>query len=293
MLPQYPPSPCDAHPVYFFSGVNTPELLAIMARRHAAAMVNALSAGQPALVQAYNAYPDVRIALDSGAFQKNTNLEGYASLMRRIGWRMEWCASLDVLHNQEASDDNYAQLRALLARDEEALDKLVYIYQCQSKGARWSRKGDLSALTRALEHHPFIAVGGIVPVLQRSLTEAIDVLGAIGEVLDAADARCHVFGIGNQTLLAFTCSQRWFRSSDSSRWLHGLSSRLLLTLDGGSLSAHNLAFSGLECAEQNVAAMLSWLRPASARQLTLFPDDDEVGCRSRRMLPMPRKKCLR
>src|SRR5579885_2377466 len=230
---------------YFYSGVNKPVLLEVLARQRASGMVNALYAGQRKLLEAYDRYPEVVLTLDSAACQGYQNVEAYARLIRRVGWRMLWIANMDVLHNQKASDEQYQRLRRLLADDEEARAKLLWIYQCQSRADTWHHQGDLDALRRAVEHHRFIGIGGFISVIERDLSEAQDVLGVIGEVLDEADAEAHVFGLGNFSLLLFACSQRWFRSADSTRWLRGLSYRLLLTTDGKIMSERKLTFIGI------------------------------------------------
>jgi hypothetical protein len=260
---------------YYYSGVNKPALLEVLARKSASGMVNALYAGQRALLEAYERYPGVSLALDSGAYQGYCDVEGYARLIRKIGVRMTWCASMDALHNQRRSDEQYQRLMRLLADDENIRGKILWIYQCQSRGDQWNRQGDLDALRRATEKHRCIGIGGLVSVLSRDPAEAQDLLGTIGNVLDEADAQAHVFGLGNFALLLFACAQRWFRSADSTRWLQGLSSRTLLTTDGKTISAHKLTFTGLQCAEQNVGAMQTWFRPGVIRQLFLFPDPDK------------------
>jgi hypothetical protein len=194
---------------------------------------------------------------------------------------------MDILHNQQASDEHYQRLRRLLADEEEVRDKLLWIYQCQSRGKSWHRRGDLDTLRRAVERSRFVGIGGLVSVLERDLSEAQDILGALGEVLDQADAQAHVFGLGNFALLLFAQTQRWFRSADSARWLQGLSSRTLLTTDGKVISARTLTFTGMQCAEQNVAAMQAWLQPDKARQLFLFPDPDEDDSLTNRSLHCP------
>ena len=56
-------------------------------------MVNALDACQPRLLEAYGHFPTLPLSLDSGAFQGNTNLDGYC----RVGERFVWVANLDVI----------------------------------------------------------------------------------------------------------------------------------------------------------------------------------------------------
>ncbi len=261
-------------PQIFFSGLNRPVFFELLARQQAAGMLNAKSAMEPAVLRACREYPSVLLTMDSGAFQGNRDLEGYVRCIQQLFHRLQWYVSLDVLHNQEATDTNYQMLSRLLTSEQAA--KLLYVYQAQSRGTYWCRTGDLEALRRAANKHHFIAIGGLVSVLNRNLQEAMDLLAAIGEILTAADAEAHLLGVGNYSLLAAFGNACWFRSADSARWLQGLSSGLLLTCDGRSLNAHRLclALSGLQSAEQNVRAMLSWLQPGRAHQLALFPDDD-------------------
>ncbi len=50
--------------MYSYSGVNKPALLEVLARKSASGMVNALYAGQRALLEAYARYPEVGLVLD-------------------------------------------------------------------------------------------------------------------------------------------------------------------------------------------------------------------------------------
>lgn len=54
-------------PSSFFSGVNTPALVHVLKRSQAAGMLNAFSAGEPRLREAYMRAPEVEWVLDSGA----------------------------------------------------------------------------------------------------------------------------------------------------------------------------------------------------------------------------------
>src|SRR5215469_16670362 len=110
---------------YYHSGVNRPVLLGVLARRHASGMVNALSAGEPALVAAYKRYPEVGLVMDSGACQGYRDVDAYARLIKRLGKRMLWCSNMDELHNQQESDERYQRLRHLLADDEDVREKLL------------------------------------------------------------------------------------------------------------------------------------------------------------------------
>lgn len=257
---------------YFFSGIDKPALLEVLAQRRASGMVNALSAGQPALRQAYARWGNVALALDSGACQGNRQVERYARLIKELSSRMTFCSNLDVLHNQHRSNEHFHQLHHLLADDEQARSKLLWIYQCQSRGEFWHPQGDLDAFKRAVEQHKMVGIGGIVSVLERDLLEAHDLLCTLGAILSEAGAQAHIFGLGNYPLLRFCVTQPWFRSADSARWLHGVKSRTLLTRDGHILDGKKLLFSGLQCAQNNVCAIQEWMQPGiSVSPLSAVP----------------------
>lgn len=239
-------------------------------------MVNALSAGQPRLRQAYVRWNQVEMALDSGACQGNRNVERYARLVRALCPRMTFCSNLDVLHNQYQSDEHFRQLQRLLMKDEQACTRLLWVYQCQSRGSRWHPQGDMDALRRALERHTFIGIGGFVSILERDLIEAQDVLSALGAILNEAGAQAHIFGLCSYPLLRWCVTQPWFRSADSARWLHGLSSRTLLTRDGHTLSGKQLLFTGLQCAAQNVAVIQEWMQPETGISPSPFPSSSHI-----------------
>jgi len=262
-------------PQMYFSGLNRPPFFEILARQQAAGMLNALSAREPAVLRACREYPSVLLTMDSGAFQGNRDLEGYVRCIQQLFHRLQWYTTLDVVHNQQATDANYKILSRMLTEEQAA--KLLYVYQAQSRGSHWCRTGDLETLRRAADQHRFLGIGGLVSVLNRNLQEAMDLLAAIGEVLISTNTEAHLLGAGNYSLLAAFSSARWFRSADSARWLQGLSSGLLLTCDGRSLNAHRLrlALTGMQCAEQNLRATLSWLQPGRVHQLALFPDVEE------------------
>ena len=266
-------------PALYFSGINKPFQIELLARLGAAGMLNALTAGQPGVIAACQHNPDVPLALDSAAYQGYTDVEAYARLIRRVGRRMVFCSNLDVLHNQARSDEHYQRLTSQLADDEDLRARLLWVYQSQSRGSDFSRKGDLEALRRTLGMLRLarVGVGGLVSVLERNIHEALDIIGDIGEVLSEAGAQGHFFGIGNYTVLASIWNERWFHSSDSSRWWQEALSCVLLTSDGRRLSAHNLCLSLPQRAEQNMGSVLAWTRPGAFHQLALFTDPEEAA----------------
>ena len=266
-------------PALYFSGINKPLQIELLARLRAAGMLNALTAGQPRVLAACRRHPDVPLSLDSAAYQGYTDVEAYARLIRRVGRRMDFCSNLDVLHNQARSDEHYQRLLSLLADEDDLRARLLWVYQSQSRGNAFSRQGDLEALRRALGtlRPARVGVGGLVPVLERNIHEALDIIGAIGAVLSEAGTQGHFFGIGNYTVLASIWNERWFHSSDSSRWWQEALSCVLLTSDGRRLSAHTLSLSLPQRAEQNMGSVLAWTRPGAFHQLALFTDPEEAA----------------
>ncbi|MGH9821694.1 MAG: hypothetical protein ACREDR_00325 [Blastocatellia bacterium] len=266
-------------PVLYFSGINKPFQIELLAHLRAAGMLNALTAGQPRVLAACRRNPGVPLALDSAAYQGYTDVEAYARLIRRVGRSMDFCSNLDVLHNQARSDEHYQRLLSLLADEDDLRARLLWVYQSQSRGDAFSRQGDLEALRRALGalRPARVGVGGLVPVLERNIHEALDIIGAIGKVLSEAGAQGHFFGIGNYTVLASIWNERWFHSSDSSRWWQEALSRVLLTSDGRRLGAHTLSLSLPQRAEQNMSSVLAWTRPGALHQLALFPGEEEAA----------------
>lgn len=265
-------------PTFYFSGINKPFQIELLARFRAAGMLNALTCGQPKVLAACQRNSEVLLALDSGAYQGYIDVEAYARLIRLVGRRMAFCSNLDVLHNQARSNEHHQRLTSLLADDEDLSARLLWVYQSQSRGGHWSRKGDLEALRRALGTFSpgTVGVGGLVSILERNIHEALDIIGEIGTVLSEAGAQGHFFGIGNYTVLATIWNEPWFHSSDSSRWWQEALSCILLTSDGRRLSAHNLSLSLAQRAEQNMGSVLAWTRPGSFHQLALFPDAEEA-----------------
>jgi hypothetical protein len=266
---------------FFFSGIDKPPLVALLAKQQACGMLNANSAAEPALQEAIARHPTVRFILDSGSVQDNRNIQAYARLVMLMEHRVEWAANLDAIDNQDMSDRHFQTLQALLARKEQARAKLLWIYQCQSRGAFWHPDGDLDRLKRAVEQHQFIGLGGLRSVFLRDLFRAQDLLDTIGDILDAAGAQAHVFGLGSYSLLSCCLTQRWFRSADSARWLQGLRSHLLLTVDGTAMSGTSLTFSGLQCAEHNVRAIQAWMQSSGS-----IPRPASLDTRSRTAHPV-------
>lgn len=222
--------------------------MALLAAEGAAGMVNASVATQEAMLRAYRRWPEVPLVLDSGAFQRNTDLEGYAAIVHEVGSRFQWVANLDVIGDQEASDRNW---QSLIGMDCQPL----WIYQVEGG---WSLN-DLENTMQTLPHH--IGVGGLVPVIKRSPDEALRLIERIGRRLERHWAKAHFFGVGSSFILAPFASEGWFASADSQSWLAGFKARELLTGDGRRVTceALGLEFTRDECAAQNIRQIHSWI----------------------------------
>jgi len=233
--------------VYHFSGIDRVAFLDLLAREGAAGMVNALIAEQPAMLASYLRWPEIPLVGDSAAFQGNQDLEGYASLVKRLAARFLWWANLDVIGNQEASDRNWAALAERGA-------KTLWIYQV--RGGR-----DLDYMQGMAATQGLIGIGGLVPVLKQDARGAMDLIGSIGERLALVNARAHFFGLASPAVLAAFASAPWFASADSQAWLCGFKVRELITRDGRRVKADKLGLSLTkeECAGQNIRQFHGWL----------------------------------
>ena len=242
---------------YFYSGVDRASFIELLAMEGAAGMVNASVAGQEAIVAAYNRWPEVRLVLDSGAFQGNSNLTGYAELIKKIGWRFDWYANLDVIGNQQASDDNWQALVGLGISP-------LWVYQV--KGGR-----KLDYLKSVADVRRFVGIGGLVPVIREDVGHAVDLIGNIGRELSAVDATAHFFGVSTPAILSRYANEPWFASADSQAWIAGFKAREIINVDGRRVKVNQLGyhFTGRECAAQNIRTIHSWL---SSKNLQLSFD---------------------
>lgn len=242
---------------YYFSGIDRPQFIELLAREGAAGMVNAKQALQPAMLEAYLRWPDVSLVLDSGAFQGNIDLAGYAEVIRRIGERFLWFANLDVIGDQAKSDLNWSSLCEI------GLEPL-WVYQVE--GGK-----DLEYLKRQAYALKFIGVGGLVPVIKRGVTKASELVGNIGEVLRSVGATAHFFGVGSPVILREYSNKPWFSSADSQAWLSGFKAQELIREDGARVSStgFGLRLTKSECAAQNVRQIHGWMQ-GEALQLSLL-----------------------
>jgi hypothetical protein len=232
---------------YYFSGVDRAKFIEILDKEHAAGMVNANVATQPAMKEAYHRFPDVHLTLDSGAFQGNDCPQAYAKIVSEVGWRFDWVSNLDVIGDQEKSDHNWLRLRDYGV-------SALWVYQVKG-GA------ELAILHDRAVAHNLIGVGGLVPIIKRDANEALRLIESIGKILQLHKSRAHFFGVGSPLILAEFCNEPWFNSADSQSWLCGVKARELITRSGRRIKSQiaGLQLSRHECASQNIRQINGWL----------------------------------
>lgn len=243
---------------YYHSGLNQRGHIELIASEGARGMVNASTAREPAVKDAIRRAADAgcELVLDSGAFQGFTDLDAYAELIDDIGERVEWYANLDVIGDQDASDDNH---HALCSRGYDP----VWIYQVASER--------YSYLRTMAYNFDFIGIGGLVPYALSSRDRITDELERLSRTVEGAGVKAHLFGIGSPALLHLLQEPRfdWVVSCDSQKWLVGKRARALLRANGDQIHAANagLALTGEECARQNVRQIDRWAAGDGAGEL--------------------------
>jgi hypothetical protein len=267
--------------MYYHSGVDRASFIEILAREGAAGMVNASVATQPALLAAYERWPEVPLVLDSGAFQGNEDLDGYADIVRQVGWRFLWCANLDVIGNQEESDRNWLRLRNELKAD------VLWVYQVEGGKAaehlgQMITQIELSDESSFVKGPPLVGIGGLVPVLKRNVKDALRIIERCGQQLYTTGQRAHFFGVSSAVVIAEFGKEPWFASADSQTWLCGFKARELLTRDGRRINAATLGLelTREECAAQNVRQIHAWMsgRPIQFSMMCEVRDEQLGTC---------------
>ena len=231
---------------YYFSGIDRASFIDLLSSEGAAGMVNARNATQPAMLAAYQRWPEVPLVLDSGAFQGVTDVTWYAEVVHEVGDRFVWVANLDVIGDQAASDRNW---RRLYKMDCEP----VWIYQVEGGAS-------LGRLEKEVDGKSIVGIGGLVPVIKRSVDEAMYLIETIGEILQPW-TKGHFFGVSSARILTEFGHEPWFASADSQAWLSGMKARELFTRDGRRVRCDDLGLelSREECARQNVRQVHRWL----------------------------------
>ncbi len=255
-------------PTLICSGVDRPDLVALLAKVGVVGMVNAQDACQPKLLEAYGSFPTLPLYLDSGAFQGHTDLLGYRKVIEQIGQRFVWVANLDAIGDPRQSDANY---RALVkALPPHLADKVLWIYQ----------GGSLVNLAAHARERALVGIGGVVPIImEQGVDAALTYLKQVGEVIGREDAQAHIFGVGSPYLLQALAREEWVLSVDTSKWLLGYKAQELLLASGQHRSATQLGLrlSRAECAANNIRVLHEWLNPAGQDQQWLSLWADEGG----------------
>ena len=242
----------------YFSGAGQARDFEVLAGEGAAAMVNALRflKARACVLDALRRHASMPVALDSGAYQGADDVAAYAAVVRELEDRVTWYANLDVVGDQEASDERLRQLEAEELRP-------LYVYQVRGGTS-------VDELRRRAGERGFVGIGGLVPFALRSVTlagrlELDRCIEAVGEALQAEGGRAHFFGLGGYRVLRKYGAEHWFGSCDSSRWIASAARRRLYCLDGSFFQSQDLGLdlSVAECAAQNVRQTAGWIaRPA-------------------------------
>ena len=247
-------------PTLICSGVNRPDVLALLARERVAGMVNASVACQPVLLEAYERYNEVPLYLDSGAFQGKMDLETYRKIVERVGERFTWVANLDVIGDPCQSDENYTRLVKTLPPG--LREKVLWVYQ----------GGCLRELTTRARELRRVGIGGLVRMMEEQGIDAVlAYLKKVGVVLAQEGATGHTFGCGSASVLQAICAEAWFASTDTSKWLIGYRAQELLLANGEYRSATGLGLrlSRAECAANNIRVLQEWVDPSMCSQAML------------------------
>lgn len=265
-------------PTYYFSGVNRPDMVKLLAEQQAAGMLNARSACEPRLVESYSRYPQVKLALDcdarqrhrfqrtgrasSVAYELDAAIDRYASVICRIGWRLEWCSSFDVIGDPKLSSWCYERL----------LERLAHPALCSR--VRWIyQHGSLSELEERASSLKVVGIGGMVPILERAgVAKFLQVLAPISKVLERCGALGHIYGLSDAYALSQLASLPWFASADGSTWLIAYRAGELLQTSGEHINATqlHLRLSKRAIAENNIRVTLEWLDPDRPHQFAWF-----------------------
>ena len=259
-------------PLMLHSGADRADYLRLLVKEQSAALIHAKDARRPKLLETLQLLQQqyhMVYALDCG-YQKKLTLEQYAllltSLQEKAPTLFAWYASQDEIGDQNVSDVNYEKLLSLCSSFQE---KIIWIYQIRW-GRRSERAKDLQCLEamcqkfaeRKLEGR-LIGLGGIVPIIKRSVADALEVLQEVGEVLNAFSpwVQAHVFGPGSHEILFYLRTQPWVESIDSSKWLVGMKAREVLLWSGEQMKATalRLLLTPEECASINIRVLNSWV----------------------------------
>jgi hypothetical protein len=268
---------------YYHSGVNRKVFVKWIAEerkrtgKDLRAMVNANSASEPSLLDAYAEYPEVPIALDSGAFQGEMDHPAeYLEVVEKIdqglkdrggagiATRFDWIANLDV---GIQTGRNFHWLR------ERGIEPMWVAHILGPNGKINATVRPPAESTYELRKGMTIGIGKLVPVIRKDSSLARDVIGRIGEKLGRLGVKGHFFGLGAPGLLKQFASKSWMESADSSKWLAGQKWRKMYRQDGSSVKVgdQGLSLTREECARQNLRQIGGWVEGSSkGEQKSLF-----------------------
>lgn len=119
----------------------------------------------------------------------------------------------------------------------------------------------LPRLQEMVDQLGFVGIGGLVPVIKRDVSEALRLIGAVGEILQPR-GRAHFFGVGSAVILAEFGGESWFESADSQSWLCGFKAQELIVRGGRRLKTDvaGIELTREECAAQNIRQIHTWLQ---------------------------------
>jgi len=244
--------------MFHFSGVDRAEFVELVATNGGSVMVNAYTTKlrrSQKLWRALLAWPELVATLDSGAYQGNTDIDGYCGLLDEVQERFLWYANLDVMGNSLETQRNYCEMVRRGYRP-------LWIHQ---------PGGDLGLLHEMVQENGLVGLGGVVPILKRELAAAIRYLLEMGDAVGTAGGKAHVFGLTSARVLVAIAGREWFESADGQTWLVGYKAQELVSRDGRRWKSDDLglALTRAECAANNIRVMNGWVNGA-VRQVALF-----------------------
>lgn len=250
----------------FFSGIDRPAHLSLLAAEQAAGMMNATNAMQPQLYQAYTRPLPIPLVLDSGAFQGQRDITRYCEIIEQVGKHFLWISNLDVMFDQTASNRHFEYLQTHLSPH--LRSKILWVFQ---------PGGSFHELESMAQHRRLIGIGGLVPLLKKQRHETVlRDLFSLGERLLSVGAQAHVFGLSSPSIIFRIRNEAWLASIDSSKWLIAYrASKIVRTSGTGQCRASELGLclTPQEMAANNIRVMRFWLLAPSV-QLPLFEEID-------------------
>jgi hypothetical protein len=237
----------------YFSGVDRPEYVDVLAQERAAGMISVENWTQ-SLLDALDKTSTPHV-VDSGSFNPKLSLltvEYYAQFIKSRGNAAQWYATSDTLRNQCETDLDYAYILRLLP--EHCHDLLLWIWQYGS---------DMNSLHRGLEKHKHIGVGGLVPLLKYGQRKAEDIILSLADIIEQYHAIPHYFGVGSANIVKALSGMHEDFSVDSTLWLVGAKYEEVIDRDGRRYKANAAGLDWPKDAllRQNIRQMKKWILP--------------------------------